>query len=111
MSDNIKTGQQIDNRASAALCAEAGMEWVDAQRLTAILRKAGVLRSPMDVQAVRVQQKIGEYPFVELDFENGKKLAGNLCNDFGPIPTWSNPFLDPEHRAHADAQAVRGMEP
>jgi hypothetical protein len=94
VSDNIKTDQQIDNRASAALCAEAGMEWDQAQRLTGILRKGGVLRSAIDVRAVRVQEKVGEYPFVELDFENGRKLAGNLCNDFGPIPTWSNPFLE-----------------
>jgi hypothetical protein len=96
MTDYIRNNQQIDDRTSAALCAEAGMDLDQAQRLTEILRKAGVLRSAMDVRAVRVQEKIGEYPFVELDFENGRKLAGSLCNDFGPISAGSNPVLETE---------------
>lgn len=91
MSDDIKTNQQIDDRAAAALCVEAGLDREQAQRLTAILREAGVLRSAIDVRAVRIQERLGEYPFVELDFENGRKLAGSLCNDFGPILARSNP--------------------
>lgn len=84
---------QIDDRAAAVLCAEAGLGWDEAQRLVSVLRGAKVLRTPIDVRRVHVSQQIGKYPWVELEFENGAVLAGSLSNDLGGVPAWSNPFL------------------
>ncbi|MEU4341818.1 hypothetical protein AB0H00_11185 [Nocardia sp. NPDC023852] len=59
MSENT----DFDGRAIAALSTEAGIEWDEAERLVAILRKAGVLRS------------------------------ANVRNDIADIPAYSNLFL------------------
>ncbi|MFE2994250.1 hypothetical protein ACFXG4_04865 [Nocardia sp. NPDC059246] len=93
MSDYITDNRQIDDRATAALSAEAGLDWDQAQRMTEILRRVGVLRSAIDVRAVRVTEKLDVEPYVELDFENGRKLAGSLCRDIPPVLGWSNPLL------------------
>jgi len=93
MSDYIQNNQQIDGRAAAALAVDAGLDRDEAQHLTAILREAGVLRSAIGIRSIEVHEKLDKEPYIELEFESGRKLAGKLSNDIsGPMLAWSNPL-------------------
>ena len=87
------TNEETDIRAAAALMAEAGLEWAEAERLVAILRRANVMRSTNGIKAAKVEAKIDADPHVAIEFEDGRRISGRLVNDIVATRlTYPSPF-------------------
>ncbi|WP_063039693.1 hypothetical protein [Nocardia pseudovaccinii] len=84
------TNTEIDSNAAAALSAEAGIAREQAERLVAILREEGAMRSATGAKSVGVTMKAGAPIHVDIAFEDGRYVAGELC-----MPRWSGVWSNP----------------
>jgi hypothetical protein len=89
--EGVTTNEEIDDRAAAAVSTESGISWDEAQRMVAILRKAGVLRSAIDLKHVRVDEALGKPTHVSIEFENGHRVAGELRGRGRMPQAWNQP--------------------
>ncbi|WP_454199557.1 hypothetical protein [Nocardia sp. Marseille-Q1738] len=85
--------QEIDDRAAAALSVDGGLDWEEALRLVAILRAAHVLRTPNGIRRADIAMRAGADAHVDIEFESGQRISGDLRNDLRPMLTYSNPLL------------------
>jgi hypothetical protein len=75
----------------AADSTDAGIPQDEVQRLVAILPKAGVFRSAIDLKHVKVDEALGKPTHVSIEFEDGRRVAGEL-RDPGRMPkAWNQP--------------------
>lgn len=89
----MSTDADFDDRATAALTVEEGVDWETAKRYVTALRKAGVLKAGTDVRRMEIRVAGDAPTSVDVRLENGFRVAGELA-----APTWSgewaNPFIE-----------------
>jgi hypothetical protein len=89
--EGVTTNEEIDDRAAAAVSTASGISGDEAQRMVAILRKAGVLRSGIDLKHVKVEEALGKPTHVSIEFEDGHRVAGELRGPGRMPQTWNQP--------------------
>lgn len=80
-------------RAVAALTMDGEIPMEEAERLASVLAKANVLRADHQIESLRLEETVGEDPFVEIRFESGKRVAGRITKDIVSFPAHRDPFF------------------